>query len=90
MPIVSLMFKSDTTNLYWLLRGTSTFDTETGMTVFSEDAVVMTYGNFINEIINFLIIALTIFVVIRVFTSVQGKLEGLKQRIEPKKEETIE
>ena len=87
MPIVSLMFKTDTSNLYWLLRGEATFDIATGTTIFSEDAIIMRYGNFINEIINFLIIAFTIFVIIRVFSKVQGRLDVLKERINPNKDD---
>ncbi|MGE4572115.1 MAG: large conductance mechanosensitive channel protein MscL [Candidatus Izemoplasmatales bacterium] len=90
MPIVSLVFGKDTTNLYWVMKGSSAFNPVTGETVFSENAVVMYYGNFINEVINFFIIALTIFVIIRVFSRIQGRLDGLKQRINPDKEEVKE
>ncbi|QLY39789.1 large conductance mechanosensitive channel protein MscL [Hujiaoplasma nucleasis] len=90
MPIVSLVFGKDTTNLYWVMKGSSAFNPVTGETVFSENAVVMYYGNFINEVINFFIIALTIFVIIRVFSRIQGRLDGLKQRIYPDKEEVKE
>ncbi|MFP4478018.1 MAG: large conductance mechanosensitive channel protein MscL [Candidatus Izemoplasmatales bacterium] len=87
MPIVSLMFKSELENLHWVLRGTAEYSPTTGELILSENAVLLTYGNFITEVVNFLIIALTIFVIIHVFTHMKGHLEEVKRRIKPEKEE---
>lgn len=47
--------------------------------------VALTYGNFIQAIIDFLIIAFSIFMVLRIMVKAQQKLEDLK-----KKEEVVE
>lgn len=86
MPVVSLMFKSDMENLHWVLRGTAEYDPTTGDMILSENAVLLTYGNFITEVVNFFIIALTIFVIIHVFTHMKGHLEEVKRRIKPEEE----
>ncbi|MDA3932225.1 MAG: large conductance mechanosensitive channel protein MscL [Tenericutes bacterium] len=88
MPIISLMFKSDLENLHWVLRGTAEYNPLTGATILSEDAILLTYGNFITEVVNFFIIALTIFVIIHTFTKMKGRLEEVKRRINP--EEALE
>ncbi|QWB99395.1 large conductance mechanosensitive channel protein MscL [Mycoplasmatota bacterium] len=90
MPVISLMFKADMSNLHWVLRGTAEYNSTTGELILSEDAVLMTYGNFITEIFNFLIIALTIFVIIHTFNKMKGHLDGFKKRINPEKEEVKE
>lgn len=44
------------------------------------------YGNLIQAILNFLIIALTLFIIMKVTTSAQKKLEAAKAKEEPKEE----
>ncbi len=44
--------------------------------------VAMTYGNFIQAVIDFLIIALSIFVVLRIMMNTQKKLDDLKKKEE--------
>src|SRR6056297_2891224 len=75
MPIVSLMFKSELQNLHWVLRGTAEYNPTSGELILSENAVLLSYGNFITEVVNFFIIALTIFVVIHVFNHMKGQLD---------------
>jgi len=87
MPIISLMFKSDMKNLHWVLRGTATYNPTTGEMILSENAILLRYGNFITEVVNFFIIALTIFVIIHVFTHMKGQLKEVKRRINPEKED---
>ncbi len=48
--------------------------------------VALTYGNFIQTIIDFLIIAFSIFIVLRIMVKAQQKLEALKK----KEEEVVE
>ena len=46
------------------------------------DPVIMNYGVFLQAIIDFLIIALTIFIVLRVFMTAQKKMEALRKKAE--------
>jgi len=82
MPLISLIVSTDIKSLYWLLRGTATFDSATGSTIFSEGAVVLYYGNFIQSIVDFLIIALSIFIALKVVIKIKEKALKLKNLIE--------
>jgi len=83
-PLISLLFKADLSNMFVVLRGNATF--VAGEWILSEDAVLLTYGNFIQAIIDFLIIALAIFLALKVITRFSKKLEEVKKAIAPKKE----
>jgi len=85
-PLISLLFKADLTHMVWVLRGTRDWDQATSSYILSEDAVLLTYGNFIQSIIDFLIIALAIFLALKVITRFSKKLEEVKKAIAPKKE----
>ena len=89
-PLISLLFKVDLSNLFAVLRGTATWDTTTGAWILSEDAVLLTYGNFIQAIIDFLIIALAIFLALKVITKLSNRLQKVKDAIAPKDEEVKE
>jgi large conductance mechanosensitive channel len=84
MPLIGLIFKSDMNNLYWVLRGEANY--VAGELILSEDAVLMTYGNFLSSIVNFLLIALSIFVAIRFIAKMQDHLDDVKKRINPDKD----
>jgi large-conductance mechanosensitive channel len=71
-------------NLYWVLRGEANY--VAGELILSEDAVLMTYGNFLSSIVNFLLIALSIFVAIRFIAKMQDHLDDVKKRINPDKD----
>ena len=81
MPFVSLIVGKDITNWFWVMRGTATFDNTVGAFVFSSDAVVLYYGNFIQSIVNFLIIALSVFIALKAITLFRQKLEEAKDSI---------
>ena len=55
-----------------------------------KEAVVLNYGAFIQSIIDFLIIALSIFMVLRIIMKAKTKLEELKKKEEEEKEEEEE
>lgn len=69
MPLVSL-----------LVGGLSVADWKWVITAANEEAGIaenaLCYGNFIQTVIDFLIVAFTIFVVLRVFTKLQKKRKG--------------
>lgn len=81
MPLISLIFKADVTQLVWVMRGTRTWDAVTGTYILSEDAVLLTYGNFIQSIIDFFIIALAIFVAIKFINKFKDKIQEVKNII---------
>lgn len=84
MPLIGLIGKADVTNWFWVMRGTSSYDAAVGAWIFSEDAVVLRYGNFIQAIIDFLIIALAIFLALKVIMGLRKKMDEAKVKIAAK------
>ena len=87
-PAISLLTgKSSFSELVWEMKaGTPAVLAEDG-TVITEEIlpVVLEYGVFIQKIIDFLIISLTIFVVLKVFANLQNRSEKLRQILEAEK-----
>ena len=84
-PLISLATgKVTLTDLKWVINPAVT---DAGNITQAETA--LTYGNFLQSIIDFLIIAFSIFVVIRLMMKAQEKMESLtkKEKEEEKKEE---
>ena len=81
-PLISIATgKVSLTELKWIINP-AVLD-EAGEIVQKE--LALTYGNFIQTVIDFLIIALSIFVVLRIMVNAQKKLEAMK-----KEEEVVE
>lgn len=79
-PLISLLTgKASFADLKWVITEANEAE---GI---AENALM--YGNFIQTIIDFLLVALTIFIVIRVMMKTQKKLESLKKKEE---EEVVE
>lgn len=87
-PLISLLTgKVMLTDLKWVI---SPEVKEAGEVIVPEAA--LTYGNFIQTVIDFLIIALSIFVVLRIIMKANEKLEALRKKeveevVEEEKEE---
>ena len=81
MPLVGLIVNTDISQLYAVLRGTAVYDTVTGNLVLSENAILLTYGNFIQTIINFLIIALSIFFAVKVMKKLEDTIDDAKEML---------
>jgi large-conductance mechanosensitive channel len=47
----------------------------------------MTYGNFLSQVVNFLIIALSIFVAIRFVSRMQERIDLVKKKLNPDSDE---
>ena len=78
-PLISILTgKVLLTDLKWVIK--EAILDEAGEILQKE--VALTYGNFIQAIIDFLIIALSIFVVLRVMVKAHNKLESLKKKEE--------
>lgn len=83
MPIVGVIFKTDVTDMKWILVQ-AVYEGETIV----KNAVELRYGMFIQTIIDFLIIAMTIFVIIKVVKRMQMRREQILERLHRKEEET--
>jgi len=90
MPPISLLLGNEVSQLKWVLRP-AVLDVD-GVTVLTKE-IAMTWGLFIQAIINFLLVALALFTLIRVFTTITEKAEALKAKLiaeEPVVEEVVE
>lgn len=81
MPFISLIGGKDISQWYVLLRGTETYNPLTGTMIYSENAVLLTYGNFIQAIIDFLIIAFAIFLALKVIMHFRTKVDQIKKKL---------
>ena len=77
MPIVSRVIGSpDFTNLYMVLKG----DVPAGMALEEakavEDAVILAYGNFITVLINFILLAVVVFLLVKFINNLRRKEEA--------------
>ena len=83
-PLISILTgKVSLTELKWVINE-AVLD-EAGAVVTPE--LALTYGNFLQNIIDFFIIAASIFIVLRVMVATQKKLESLKKKEEEEKKE---
>ncbi len=83
-PLISILTgKVSITELKWVINE-AVLD-EAGEIITPE--LALTYGNFIQNIIDFLIIAISIFIVLRIMTAAQKKLDSLKKKEEEEKKE---
>lgn len=81
MPLISLIGGKDFTQWFIVLKGTPMYDQITGALLNATELVLLTYGNFIQAIIDFLIIAFAIFLAIKVMTKVKAKMEVAKAKL---------
>ena len=83
MPLIGAIFGGiDFTTLRWVIRAA---DEAKGI-----EEASLNYGSFIQAIVNFILIALVIFLVIKAINGVRAKLEKKKEEEEEKEEETAE
>lgn len=76
MPLVSLLVGGlNVTDWKWVIKQAEILEDGTEV---AETALC--YGNFIQNIIDFLIVALTIFVVLRLFTKLQSKRKKAEEK----------
>ena len=91
MPLVGVLTGAkDITNLNVVLREAVTETLEDGTVNTIKEAITLNYGTFIQTIVDFLIIALSVFIVLRIITKSAEKAKALaakKKQEEEKKEE---
>ncbi len=85
-PCISLLTGKASFNdlVYVLKEGSDAVLAEDGVTVVEEAVapVTLNYGTFIQYIIDFLIIALTIFVIIKIMSSLKNRSEALRDKLD--------
>lgn len=78
MPPISLLLGDEVSQLKWVIRPEK-LDVD-GITVLTKE-IAMTWGLFVQAIINFLLIALVLFTMIRIIGKVNEKAEQLKAKV---------
>ena len=79
MPLISLAVGgSDVTDWKWVIKE-AVYDPTTNAIITAETS--LNYGVFIQSIIDFLIIAFTLFIAIKIFTASSKKLEKLSEEV---------
>ena len=75
MPLIGGLVRLDFSQMYWVVRaGTAGGAYATAQDAIADGASVLAYGNFISVILDFFIIAISIFVVIKLLSKVKGSL----------------
>lgn len=70
MPVIGLAYNGDVSSQYWVIRGSVTTDAAGNM-ILSDNAVLMYWGRFLQNIIDFLIIGFTLFIIVRLVVKFQ-------------------
>ena len=89
-PLISLLTGSTTFAALKYVFKPEVFHFEDGEKIIDQAEVALTYGNFLQTIIDFLIIALSIFIVLRLIMNAKTKLENLRKKEEEEAEEEAE
>ena len=87
-PLISLLTGTTTFSALKHVFKPEVFHFEDGEKIVDQAEIALTYGNFLQTVIDFLIIALSIFLVLRLIMKAKTKLEELKKKEE--EEETEE
>lgn len=95
MPLVGLITKEGFAGLYFTVGKTTgiaaeTYTTSNGVVVQAGDSIYpayFTYGNVIQAVINFLLIALVIFIIIKAINKFHEKTEKIKETLASKEAE---
>lgn len=85
MPVFSLIGGRSMSAWFFVLRGTQTYNESLGTYVFSEDAIILYYGQFLNSILDFFIIGLSIFLALKILKKMDHTLDEIKDKIHPDK-----
>jgi len=80
MPLLGLIGGTEFKNLFWVMKGPQPTLID-GIYAFDPTSVVLRYGSFIQSIIDFLIIALAIFLALKVVMGVRKGIEDAKTKL---------
>ena len=88
MPVISLLTKGDIAGQFFVLKGEAGYQTnpDTGLIELYKDAdaVLLYWGKFVQSIIDFLIIGLTLFIIIKIVIMLDKRREKRKAQIKAK------
>ena len=84
-PVIGIIFKQDFSQLKWVLQEAVTETAEDGTITVIKEAVTLNYGAFIMAVVNFLIIAVILFLMVKMINSVReiGKKKEEEAPAEP-------
>ena len=89
-PLISLLTGTTTFAALKHVFKPETFHFEDGEKIVDQAEIALTYGNFLQTVIDFLIIALSIFLVLRLIMKAKTKLEEMKKKEEEEEAEEEE
>ena len=89
-PLISLLTGAVSLNNLKYVFKPEVFHFEDGEKIIDQAEIALSYGNFLQAVIDFLIIAFSIFVVLRLIMNAQKKLESLRKKEEEEAEEEAE
>ncbi|MBR0509804.1 MAG: large-conductance mechanosensitive channel protein MscL [Clostridia bacterium] len=87
-PLIGLLTGSITLSQLATVLKPEEIDAATGEVI--KEALVLNYGSFLQSIIDFLIIALSIFIVLRIIMNAKKKFEDMRKKEEEETEEEAE
>ena len=83
-PVIGLIFKADFTNMFVVLKdGSADPENNTLAAAQAVGAVTLNYGNFLNYVITFIIVAFVIFMLIRAINRMRRAAEKPKEAAAP-------
>jgi len=88
MPVIGLVTKAEFSDLFWVMKGPDPTYVD-GAYIFAEGSVVMRYGNFLQAIIDFIIIAFAIFLAIKVMMGIRKGIDEAKEKLLKKEEKKL-
>jgi len=77
-PLISLLGGTSLTQLFIVLRGSSTYDEIRGIYVFSEQAIVLEYGLFITSVVDFFIVSIALFLTLKFLVYINKSIQNTK------------
>ncbi|MDD3126756.1 MAG: large conductance mechanosensitive channel protein MscL [Candidatus Izemoplasmatales bacterium] len=80
MPLLGLIGGTEFNNLFWVMKGPQPIIVD-GAYIFDPTSVVLRYGSFIQSIIDFLIIALAVFLALKVVIGIRKSLDLAKTKL---------
>jgi large conductance mechanosensitive channel len=80
-PVISLVSGTSFNSMFIVLRGTVAFDETLGTFIPSQGAILLEYGKFITSIMDFFIVALALFLTLKVITYINKTYDKVKKDI---------
>jgi large conductance mechanosensitive channel len=89
-PVISLVSGTSFHSMFIVLRGSVSFDETLGTFIPSQGAILLEYGKFITSIMDFFIVALALFLTLKVITYLNKTYDKVKKDIKDDVSKIIE